>query len=56
MRIVIEVDAPADATQGIKESLCMAIERWGTGRVVEITAKEPEQMKIGGKENAKVRR
>lgn len=49
MRIVIEIDAPADAVQGVKESVCMALERWGDGKVVEIIATEPEQMRIGGK-------
>ena len=50
LRFVIEVDAPADATQGVKEKLVMDLERFGDVRVVRVEGVEPEQMRIGGQE------
>lgn len=46
MRIVIEIDAPAELTQGIKEAVCMALEPWGQGRVVEVSGGETEQVRL----------
>ena len=44
MKIVIECAAPLGAAQGIKESLCMFLERWGDARVVEIREDTVEQL------------
>lgn len=47
MELRIKVDAPADAVIGIKETVCMTLERWGNAKVVEILDEPPEQMEIG---------
>lgn len=36
LRITLEVDAPADAAQGIKEKIAMDFERYGDVRVVKV--------------------
>lgn len=48
LRITVEVDAPAEAAQGVKEKLAMDLERFGDVRVVRVEGVEEEQMKIGG--------
>lgn len=37
LRIVVDVDAPIYAAQGIKESLAMFLERWGDTNIQSIT-------------------
>lgn len=46
--IKIEVNAPHDMAQGIKEQLAVLLERWGDTRVVSVEERGPEQMRIGG--------
>lgn len=36
MRIVIDLEAPVNMAQGIKEALAMYLERYGKARVVRI--------------------
>lgn len=46
MTITIQVNAPPDAAQGVKEALAMWLERYGDARVVSVTVDRPEQMQI----------
>lgn len=46
LTITIRVDAAEDQAQAVKESLAMYLEKFGDTRVISITAKEPEQLKI----------
>lgn len=46
LTITIEVDAPADRAQAVKEALAMYLERFGDTRVIEIKVERPEQLKI----------
>lgn len=48
IRITVEIDAPAEAAQGVKEKLAMDLERFGGVRVVRVEAVAPEQLQIGG--------
>lgn len=36
LRVTIDVNAPADMAQGIKEFLAMIVEYWGDTRVVSV--------------------
>lgn len=40
-------DAPAGNALGIKEALAMDLEKYGDARVISVTEKKPEQMRIG---------
>lgn len=42
--ITIQVNAPPDAAQSVKEALAMWLERFGDARVVSVTVDRPEQM------------
>lgn len=46
MTVVLRVNAPPDAAQGVKEALAMHLERFGDTRVVKITCDTPEQMRM----------
>lgn len=48
MTITIQVDAPPGQAIGIKEDLAAYLERFGDARVVSITEKVPEQLRMGG--------
>lgn len=45
--IVIQVDAPPDSAQAVKETLGMYMERFGDTRVVDIREDVPQQMTFG---------
>ena len=47
LTITIQVNAPPDMAQAVKEALAMWLERYGDARVVSVVAKAPEQMRIG---------
>lgn len=51
LTITVEVDAPAEDAQGIKERIAMDLERYGDVRVVNVKSSgyRPRQMEIGGK-------
>ena len=51
--ITIHVNAPAGQAIGVKEHLAMCLEKFGDTRVVDIQEVKPEQMQIGGAENAR---
>ena len=36
LRVVIDVNAPADMAQSVKEVLAMWLEHWGNARVVSV--------------------
>lgn len=44
LTITIQINAPPDAAQGVKEALAMWLERFGDTRVVSVTGDRPEQM------------
>lgn len=44
LTVVVRVNAPPDAAQGVKEALAMWLERFGDARVVSVTGDRPEQM------------
>lgn len=46
LTITIQVNAPPDAAQSVKEALAMWLERFGDARVVSVTEDEPEQMSL----------
>lgn len=48
LRIVLLVDAPAGASQGIKEKLAMDFEKFGDVNVIEIREIELEQIAMDG--------
>lgn len=48
LTITIQVNAPPDAAQGVKEALAMWLEQYGDARVVSVTADWPEQMRMEG--------
>lgn len=48
LTITIQVDAPPGQAIGIKEDLAAYLERFGDARVVSITEKVPEQLRMGG--------
>lgn len=52
LTITVEVNAPAEYAQGVKERIAMDLERYGDVRVVSIRSDgfRPRQMKIGGNE------
>lgn len=49
LTITVEVNAPAEDAQGIKERIAMDLERYGDVRVVSIktSSYRPRQMEIG---------
>lgn len=53
LTITIQVNAPPDAAQSVKEALAMWLERYGDARVVSVTEDKPEQMNIWGNRNGK---
>ena len=51
LRITLEVDAPAEAAQGVKEQIAMELEKYGDVRVVkveEIGQRKWRQMQFDG--------
>ena len=40
MRLIIDIKAHPGDVQGIKEAVCMALEKWGSGCVVEVVLNE----------------
>lgn len=48
LRIVVEITGEVEDAQGVKEKLAMAMEKYGNVRVVSVTRKEDEQMKLEG--------
>lgn len=46
--ITVQVNAPPGSAIGIKEDLATYLERFGDARVVSITEKEPEQLRLPG--------
>lgn len=46
LTVVVRVNAPPDAAQGVKEALAMWLERYGDARVVSVTEDKPEQMSL----------
>lgn len=50
LTITVEVNAPAEYAQGVKERIAMDLERYGDVRVVSIRSDgfRPQQMEIGG--------
>lgn len=48
LTVVVRVNAPPDAAQGVKEALAMWLERYGDARVVSISGDMPEQMRMEG--------
>ena len=46
LTVVVRVNAPQGAAQGVKEALAMWLERFGDARVVSVTEDEPEQMSL----------
>ena len=50
LTVVVRVNAPPDAAQGVKEALAMWLERYGDARVVSVTGDRPEQMRMEGYE------
>lgn len=53
LTITIQVNAPPELAQSVKEALAMWLERYGDTRVVSITGDMPEQMNIWGNRNGK---
>ncbi len=49
INVTVEVCRPSGQAIGIKEDLAMYLERYGDCRVVSVTEREPEQMKIEGR-------
>lgn len=49
LTITVEVNAPAELAQGIKERIAMDLERYGDVRVVSVKTSgyRPRQMEIG---------
>lgn len=48
LTITVQVDAPPGQAIGIKEDLAVYLERFGDARVVSITEKVPEQLRMDG--------
>ena len=50
LTITIQVNAPPEMAQAVKEHLAMCLERYGDTRVVSVveTGGRPEQIRIGG--------
>ena len=46
--ITVQVNAPPGCAIGIKEGLAAHLERFGDARVLSITEKEPEQLRLPG--------
>lgn len=44
--VTVEVDAPAELAQGVKEDLAMYLERFGLSRVVSVEAVYPRQLSL----------
>lgn len=44
LKVIIEVDAPAWAAQGVKEHLAMCLEQFGDVRVIAVHCTGPEQL------------
>lgn len=49
MIIVLQVDAPLDTAQGVKETLAMQLEKHGNTRVLEICYDGTDMLICGGK-------
>ncbi|WP_443662664.1 hypothetical protein [Dysosmobacter sp.] len=47
LTVTVQVKAPPDMAQAVKEALAMWLERYGDAHVVSVVAKAPEQMRIG---------
>lgn len=47
--ITVQIDAPAGQAIGIKEDLAMYVEKYGDTKVISVVENEPEQLRIGGK-------
>lgn len=48
LRIVFEITGEVDDAQGVKEKLAVDLEKFGDVRVVSVTYKPEEQMKMEG--------
>lgn len=46
LTVTVQVKAPPDMAQAVKEALAMWLEGYGDARVVSVVAKAPEQMRI----------
>lgn len=46
--VTVEIRGENIEPQGSKELIAMALERFGTVRVVSVEERRPEQMRIGG--------
>lgn len=46
LTITIQVNAPAELAQGVKEDLAMYLERYGDARIVEVRAENLEQISM----------
>ncbi len=46
--ITVQVNAPPGSAIGIKEDLALYLERFGDTKVVSITEKVPEQLRLEG--------
>lgn len=46
LTVTVQVKAPPDMAQAVKEALAMCLERYGDACVVSVMAKAPEQMRI----------
>lgn len=47
LTVTVQVKAPPDMAQAVKEALAMWLERYGDACVVSVMARAPEQMRIG---------
>lgn len=51
MIVVVQVNAPPNMAQGIKEAIAMQLEKYGDTKVISITEelpKQPQQIKMEG--------
>ena len=48
VRVVMDIDVPPGAEEGIKEQISTDFEKYGDVRVISVTVREPEQLQIGG--------
>ena len=47
LTVTVQVKAPPDMAQAVKESLSMWLECYGDARVVSVMTEAPKQMRIG---------
>lgn len=47
LTVTVQVKAPPDMDQAVKEDLAMWLERYGDTHVISVKAEAAEQMKIG---------